>query len=65
HLAAGVGTSERRPLHDHPTGRSTVTAPPSACHRKLGNRVKWAAKRAHHQHHPQPTQPPKCTILVH
>nr|EJI93862.1 hypothetical protein JVH1_8724 [Rhodococcus sp. JVH1] len=27
--------------------------------------LKWAAKRAHHQHHPQPTQPPKCTILVH
>ncbi|TQC49686.1 hypothetical protein EEB14_08710 [Rhodococcus sp. WS4] len=27
--------------------------------------LKWPAKRAHHQHHPQPTQPPKCTILVH
>ncbi|WP_407719951.1 transposase [Rhodococcus opacus] len=39
-----------------------LRANPRVVKRKV---LKWAAKRAHHQHHPQPTQSPICTILVH
>ncbi|PQP22755.1 hypothetical protein C5613_22040 [Rhodococcus opacus] len=39
-----------------------LRANPRVVKRKV---LKWAAKRGHHQHHPQPTQSPICTILVH
>jgi hypothetical protein len=39
-----------------------LRANPRVVKRKV---LKWAAKRKHHQHHPQPSTPPQCTILIH